>query len=92
MGGGAGVLELLLDVVPQQDVALDFVGVHDPALAVGLLVAAGDAGALADALKHVADSGLRMRLGDAGRARFESSFTLERSAAAWLALYRELTA
>jgi len=58
----------------------------------GLLVKPGDADALADALKKLDDAGLRTRLGDAGRARFERQFTLERSATSWLALYRELTA
>lgn len=58
----------------------------------GMLVEPGDAGALADALKTLGDAALRMRLGDAGRARFERHFTLQRSAEQWLALYRELTA
>lgn len=58
----------------------------------GLLVPAGDAGALAAAIVRLADdAGLRRRLGAAGRARFLREFTLERSAAQVLALYRELT-
>lgn len=58
----------------------------------GLLVRPADADALADALRKLDDPSLRARLGEAGRARFERQFTLERSAERWLALYRELTA
>ena len=57
----------------------------------GFLVEPGDADALADALAKLDDAALRTRLGEAGRTRFERRFTLERSAAQWLALYRELT-
>ena len=57
-----------------------------------LLVKPGDADALADALKQLDADALRTRFGEAGRARFERQFTLERSAEQWLALYRELTA
>jgi glycosyltransferase involved in cell wall biosynthesis len=58
----------------------------------GLLVKPGDADALADALKQLDADALRTRFGEAGRARFERQFTLERSAEQWVALYRELTA
>jgi glycosyltransferase involved in cell wall biosynthesis len=58
----------------------------------GFLVKPGEPDALADALGKLGDAALRARLGDAGRARFERRFTLERSAEQWLALYRELTA
>jgi glycosyltransferase involved in cell wall biosynthesis len=58
----------------------------------GLLVKPGDADALAGALERLDDVALRTRLGEAGRVRFERQFTLERSAARWLALYRELAA
>jgi glycosyltransferase involved in cell wall biosynthesis len=56
----------------------------------GLLVAPGDAGALATAIGRLHDAGLRARLGRAGRARWESDFTLQRSAQAIRALYRAL--
>ena len=56
----------------------------------GLLVPAGDADALAAALVKLDDSTLRARFGEAGRLRYESRFTLERSAQPWRALYREL--
>jgi len=57
----------------------------------GLLVAATDIDALAHALDRLlADAGLRERMGGAGRARFESQFTLERQVAAMESLYSEL--
>ena len=55
----------------------------------GILVPLDDAGALADALNRVlADGALRARLGSAGRAAFEASFTKE----AVVARYRDLFA
>jgi glycosyltransferase involved in cell wall biosynthesis len=55
----------------------------------GLLVAPGDAAALALALQRLAtDAHLRTRLGQAGYARWLSEFTLDRSADQILALYR----
>jgi glycosyltransferase involved in cell wall biosynthesis len=58
----------------------------------GVLVKPGDADALAVAFERLDDADVRARLGKAGRARFERQFTLDRSAASWFALYRELTA
>jgi len=50
----------------------------------GLLVPPGDAAALAEAMLRLArDSDLRTRMGEAGRARVDASFTAERSAASF---------
>lgn len=58
----------------------------------GLLVPPADAQALARAIGRLRDDAdLRKRFGVAGRARWESAFTLERSALAVRALYRELS-
>jgi len=57
----------------------------------GLLVAARDAVALADALRRLAvDEGLRRRLGSAARQRVLDHFSQERIAGETLALYRAL--
>ena len=57
----------------------------------GLLVAAGDVGALAAALgKLLGDAGLRARLGAAGRARARREFRLERMAEETLGFYEEV--
>jgi len=57
----------------------------------GLLVAPGNVDELAGALQAViGDGALRVRLGRAGRARFEQRFTLDRHLAAMSSLYREL--
>ena len=57
----------------------------------GLLVPPGDAGALAQALRLLADdAGLRARLGAAGGQRFAEEFTLDRCVDRTLELYRSL--
>ena len=57
----------------------------------GLLVAPRNVGELANALRTVVENGgLRERMGRAGRARFEESFTLERQLAEMSSLYRAL--
>ena len=56
----------------------------------GMLVPPGDADMLAAALVQMNDAGVRQRLGNNGRQRFEYQFTLERSARLWLALYDDL--
>ena len=57
----------------------------------GLIVRAGDAGALRAALKRLMnDPSLRRRFGDAGRRRVEEEFTLTRLRDRLAALYREL--
>jgi glycosyltransferase involved in cell wall biosynthesis len=54
----------------------------------GLLVPYGDAAALACGLGKLLDSAtLRARLAAAGRARVESSFSLEKAAASLLSVY-----
>jgi glycosyltransferase involved in cell wall biosynthesis len=59
----------------------------------GILVAPGDAAALAAAMARVADSeALRRAFGAAGRARAESEFRPERTAARYVAVYRALAA
>ncbi|MGA9422611.1 MAG: glycosyltransferase [Rhodanobacteraceae bacterium] len=56
----------------------------------GLLVKPGDAEALGNAIVELdSDPALRRRLGEAGHARWQRQFTLERSAAQVLDLYRE---
>ena len=57
----------------------------------GLLVEPGDVGALAEALAAMSSSPEdRLRMGEAGRERFEVHFTADRSVAAYSDLYREL--
>jgi glycosyltransferase involved in cell wall biosynthesis len=57
----------------------------------GLLVAPGDAPALAAALRRLlADAGLRATLADAGRRRVEAEFTRERMAERVTGVYEEL--
>jgi len=58
----------------------------------GFLVAPGDAGALASALRDLVDAGHtgRARMGAAGRAHVAEHFTLARMEAETIALYREL--
>ncbi|MFI4969691.1 MAG: glycosyltransferase, partial [Lysobacterales bacterium] len=56
----------------------------------GLLVAAGNPVALAGAIGRLRDTDLRARLGRAGRARWLSEFTLQRSAQAIRSIYRSL--
>lgn len=59
----------------------------------GLLVAPGDAGALAQALRRLsADADLRTRLGSAGAQRWSDEFTLDRAADRVLQLYRHVLA
>jgi len=59
----------------------------------GLLVPPGDEAALRRALRRLAaDAGLRERLGRAGRARVEESFTSDRMVEGVLAVYRRLLA
>lgn len=59
----------------------------------GLLVPPGDCAALVAAINRLAqDATLRQRLGTAARARCDAGYGIERSAAAYLALYRELQA
>jgi len=59
----------------------------------GLLVPPGDARALAAALgRLLADAPQRKRFGEAGRERWRAEFTLERSVARTLALYRAVLA
>lgn len=57
----------------------------------GLTVPPRDATALAQALRRLAaDPDLRLRLGRAGRARFERDYRIDAVTRAWLALYREV--
>ncbi len=59
----------------------------------GLLVAPGDASALASALESLLTCPeLRTRLGAAGRARFAAHYTITRNADRFAQLYREVTA
>ena len=59
----------------------------------GLLVAPGDAGALADAIeKLAADAALRARYGAAGRARAFARFSTEQQVAGVVRAYAELIA
>lgn len=58
----------------------------------GLLVAPGDAGALAAALGRLQDPALRRHLGAAGRARWQQHFTLGQCIAATRAIQREVVA
>jgi glycosyltransferase involved in cell wall biosynthesis len=59
----------------------------------GLLIAPGDAGALAQALRRLSgDAALRMRLGNAGAQRWRDEFTLDRAADRTLKLYRRVLA
>jgi len=53
----------------------------------GILVSPGDAAALAAAIERLSDPALRARLGDAGRQRWASRFTMQRSADQILTLY-----
>ncbi|GAA0705862.1 glycosyltransferase [Dokdonella soli] len=54
----------------------------------GVLVAPGDATALAGMIGRFRDADLRARLGAAGRVRWEQTFTLDRSARAIHSIYR----
>jgi len=57
----------------------------------GLEVPVGDAAALRAAMRRLAgDPGLRARFGNAGRARVEREFTLDRMITEHVALYQEL--
>ena len=57
----------------------------------GLLVEAGSARELADALDRLrVDEGERLRLGEEGRRRFEATYTLEAMADRWVEQYRRL--
>jgi glycosyltransferase involved in cell wall biosynthesis len=91
---GLVLLEAMRARLPVIASAIPGSGVGDVVAAgeTGLLVAPGDADAFAAALTRLDDRALRTRFGEAGRARWERQFTLERSATRWLALYRELTA
>ena len=58
----------------------------------GLVVEPGNAGELAGALRTlIADPALRHRMGEAGRTRVATEFTLERMAARTAAIYREVS-
>ncbi len=58
----------------------------------GLVVPAGDAGALANALATLmGDAGLRTRFGDAGRQRVEREFTLAALRSRMATFYEELS-
>ena len=58
----------------------------------GSLVGRGDAEGLAAAIRALVGSpGLRGRMGAAGRAAYEARFTIERTLAATMDVYRELT-
>ncbi|MEO5626895.1 MAG: glycosyltransferase [Dokdonella sp.] len=54
----------------------------------GLLVAPGEAHALAAAIERLRDVGLRARLGQAGQRRWREHFTLDASASRMLRLYQ----
>jgi glycosyltransferase involved in cell wall biosynthesis len=57
----------------------------------GLIVPEGDVSALTDALRRLRDdSGLRARLGAAGRARVLAQFTHAQVAAATVGVYRDM--
>lgn len=56
----------------------------------GLLVDSGDIGGMVNALARAASPDLRLRLGQAARARFEQKFTLEHMIQGYQAVYREL--
>lgn len=57
----------------------------------GTLIAPGNVAALASAIRRFADdAGMRRRFGDAGYARWQAEFTLDRSAEQMLGLYRLL--
>jgi rhamnosyl/mannosyltransferase len=57
----------------------------------GLLVPPGDAAALRSAIQHLlADPGLRRRLGDAGRVRVASTFSVEQMVQGMLDAYRSI--
>ncbi len=57
----------------------------------GILVAPGNVDALVGAIQHLnTDAGLRQRLGEAGRLRWQREFTLEQTTQKILALYREV--
>jgi len=58
----------------------------------GLLVAPGDAEALAAALRTMQDAALRDRLGSAGHARWRARFSLAETAARMRTLYEEVLA
>jgi glycosyltransferase involved in cell wall biosynthesis len=59
----------------------------------GYLVPRGGVEELRDRIRRVlTDAELRVRLGRSGRARFEQEFTLERSVAGTLAVYRDVLA
>jgi glycosyltransferase involved in cell wall biosynthesis len=59
----------------------------------GFLVPPRDAGAAAAALRNLwEDAALRTRMGEAGRARVESGFTVERHTDQWIELYERVTA
>lgn len=57
----------------------------------GILVPPRDSQALALALQRASDASLRKRLGEAGRARWQARFTLEKSARGILELYRAIS-
>jgi glycosyltransferase involved in cell wall biosynthesis len=57
-----------------------------------LLAPPGDAAELARRISELDDPGLRSRLGQAGRARWQGRYTLARSAAAFRDLYRRVLA
>jgi glycosyltransferase involved in cell wall biosynthesis len=57
----------------------------------GLLVPPGDIEALAAALRQGEDALLRERMGQAGQARWQAYFTLDRSAQSIQSIYRQMT-
>ncbi len=57
----------------------------------GVLVPAGDAGAIASALRHLlGDADLRKRMGEAGRKRVEESFSWRQAAEGTVKVYEEV--
>ena len=76
-------------------VASDVVGIRESVREgeTGYLVQRGSVDTLRDRIRRVlTDAELRMRFGRNGRTRFEQEFTLERSVAGTLAVYRDVLA
>ena len=92
---GLVLLEAMRAGLPVIASAIDGSGVGEVVVEdeTGLLVPPGDAAALAGAVARLrGDDALRRRLGSGGRARWKSTFTLERSVQATRAMYREALA
>jgi glycosyltransferase involved in cell wall biosynthesis len=81
MAGGVAVVSTPVGAIPDAIVDGE----------TGLLVPPGEVAALAGAVHRLlGDPGLRQRLADNARARFEAMFTIERTADLVAALYRDL--